>query len=85
MEAVAVDCCELGDLYLRGARPAPETVTIGWDEFVEITNRLSSDAEIVKALRDLVVESGGNAIPNSSLTVARNKALAALSKLEGRS
>lgn len=40
MEAVAVVCCELGDLYFRGARPAPETVTIEWDEFVAIADRL---------------------------------------------
>lgn len=27
MEAVAVDCCDLGDLYFRGDRPAPEEIT----------------------------------------------------------
>ncbi len=42
MEAVADDCCELGDLYFRGARPAPETVEIEWDEFVKIAKRLSA-------------------------------------------
>jgi hypothetical protein len=42
MEAVAVTCCELGDAFFRGARPAPETVTLGWDEFVEIGARLAA-------------------------------------------
>lgn len=42
MEAVAVDCCDLGDLYFRGARPAPETVIIAWDDFIDIANSLRS-------------------------------------------
>ena len=50
-----------------------------------IVKACNSHEELVEALRALVIESGGKAIPNSSLTVARNKALAALSKVEGRS
>lgn len=42
MEAVAVTCCELGNLYFRGARPAPDEVTLSWDEFREIGNRLAA-------------------------------------------
>ena len=41
-EPVAVTCCDLGDLYFRGARPKPETVTLEWEEFVEIGRRLTS-------------------------------------------
>ncbi|WP_169333027.1 hypothetical protein [Afipia felis] len=41
MEAVAVTCCELGDQFYRGLRPEPETVTMEWDEFVEIGQRLA--------------------------------------------
>lgn len=41
MEAVAVTCCELGDLYFRGARAAPEEVTLSWEEFTEIGRKLS--------------------------------------------
>lgn len=40
MEAVAVTCCDLGDLLFRGKRDVPDEVTISWDEFVEIANRL---------------------------------------------
>ena len=36
MEAVAVTCCELGDLFFRGQRAAPEEVTLSWDEFTKI-------------------------------------------------
>ena len=40
---VAVDCCELGDLYFRGARPElTEDVMIAPDEFREIGQRLSA-------------------------------------------
>jgi hypothetical protein len=42
MEAVAVTCCDLGNEFFLGARPAPETVTISWDDFREIGKRLVS-------------------------------------------
>lgn len=50
MEAVAVTCCDLGDMLFRGQRPAPEEVTLSWDQFTEIAskinrNSLESDAE----------------------------------------
>ncbi len=41
MEAAAVTCCDLGDLLFRGERAVPDEVTISWDEFVEIANRLA--------------------------------------------
>ena len=41
MEAVAVTCCDLGDLFYRGARPEPEEVTMSWDDFQNIGNRLT--------------------------------------------
>lgn len=57
MEAVAVTCCELGDQFYRGMRSEPETVTMEWDEFVEIGQRLAgispspaSDGAIREAL-----------------------------------
>lgn len=41
MEAVAVDCCDLGDLYFRGARePITEDVVISADEFRELGQRI---------------------------------------------
>jgi hypothetical protein len=46
MEAVAVTCCDLGDAYFRGARPALEEVTMEWSEFVEIGNRLARLARL---------------------------------------
>jgi hypothetical protein len=47
MEAVAVECCDLGDLFFRGARPAPENVTLDWSDF----KRLGS--EITRLRQDL--------------------------------
>lgn len=41
MEAVAVTCCELGDAFYRGMRPAPEEITLSWEEFQEIGNKLA--------------------------------------------
>lgn len=41
MEAVAVDCCELGDQYFRGMRPIPDHVKLSWEEFQDIGNTLS--------------------------------------------
>lgn len=41
MEAVAVTCCEFGDLYFRGARPPIETtVMLEPDEFRELGDKL---------------------------------------------
>lgn len=60
MEAVAVTCCELGNEYFRGARDAPEEVTLSWEEFCEIGRRLlsSSAAEraVVEARREALEE-----------------------------
>lgn len=42
MEAVAVTCCELGDLFFRGDRPAPEEVTLSWEEFMDVGSRIAS-------------------------------------------
>lgn len=41
-EAVAVTCCDLGDLFFRGRRPAPESVTLSWEDFTEIGQRLAA-------------------------------------------
>lgn len=41
MEAVAVTCCDLGDLYFRGARECPEEVTISWDDFRKMGDAIS--------------------------------------------
>lgn len=40
--------------------------------------------DMLKALRALVIESGGRAIPNSSLTACRNHALAVIAQAETR-
>lgn len=41
MQAVAVDCCELGDAYFRGARPElTEDVMLSPDEFRIVGQRL---------------------------------------------
>lgn len=44
---VAVDCCELGDLYFRGARPElTDDVMLSADEFRDIGQRLSAAAYV---------------------------------------
>lgn len=52
-EPVAVDCCELGDLYFRGARePITDDVVIEPDDFRELGTRIigmSSELEAYKA------------------------------------
>ena len=52
MEAVAVDCCELGNLYFRGARAAPEEIDLSWEEFSEIGQRLLSTSTALRAMRE---------------------------------
>jgi hypothetical protein len=52
MEAVAVTCCELGDTFFLGQRPAPEEVTLLWEEFVGIGSKLASQHTEIERLRD---------------------------------
>ena len=54
MEAVAVTCCEMADLYFRGARPAPEEVTLSWEEFTKIGQRILDLTEKLEALDELL-------------------------------
>ena len=54
MEAVAVDCCELGDLFFRGARPAPEEVTLQWEEFLEIGSKLANARSQLVSAQEMV-------------------------------
>ena len=56
MEAVAVTCCELGNEYFRGARDAPEEVTLSWEEFCEIGRRLLSSSAAERAVREALEE-----------------------------
>lgn len=58
MEPAAVVCCDLGDLYFRGAREAPEEVTMSWEDFTEIGSRLAAQlptAPVETTLRDALV------------------------------
>lgn len=52
MEAVAVTCCELGNLYFRGARAAPEEIDLSWEEFSEIGQRLLSTSTALRGMRE---------------------------------
>lgn len=54
MEAVAVTCCDLGDMFFRGARPGPETIEMSWEEFRDIGHRLLSSP--VDARREALEE-----------------------------
>jgi hypothetical protein len=58
MEAVAVTCCELGDLYFRGARKAPEEVTLSYEEFNEVGGRLARLAWLSKLIDEINAEMG---------------------------
>lgn len=50
---VAVDCCELGDLYFRGQRPEIEgEVLIPADEFRELGNRIGGMQFELEAYRE---------------------------------
>jgi len=50
----------------------------------EAFDRLTVERDVLReALEALVIESGGKAIPNSSLTIAREKAIATLTKATG--
>lgn len=59
----------------------PEKVAAAW-------NRRAPDPvreKLVEALRFIVIECGGKAIPNESLTACRNRALAVLAEVDGGS
>lgn len=54
---VAVTCCELGDLYFRGARPELEgDVTMSAEEFRSIGQRLMELAEYQKRHGELYAD-----------------------------
>lgn len=53
-EAVAVVCCDLGDMLHRGARPEPEEVVIPWDDFAGIGARLAVARQVAMFARQLV-------------------------------
>jgi len=53
-EAVAVTCCDLGDLLYRGARANPEEVTIGWEDFATIGERLGDQRRIIDRALELL-------------------------------
>lgn len=51
IEPVAVDCCELGIELFNRREKEPETITIGWSEFIAIANAL-------RVMRDNDLEPG---------------------------
>ena len=53
-EAVAVVCCDLGDLFYRGARPIPEEVTISWQDFAEAGERLADQQRMIARALELL-------------------------------
>lgn len=55
-EAVAVVCCDLGDMLFRGKRPAPDEVTIGWEDFVKIADKFSDQATEIERLGNVTDE-----------------------------
>lgn len=67
MMPAAVDCCELGDLYFRGARPAPESVTMPWEDFTDIGSALSSARSEIDTLIMALAECR-DAVPVELLT-----------------
>lgn len=79
MEAVAVTCCDLGDLLFRGKRDVPDEVTISWDEFVEIANRLRAHDSVSfeageRSMRDAAVKIAAQYVaynPNTKFAVIK--------------
>ena len=65
MEAVAVTCCDLGDMFFRGARPDPKTIEMSWEEFRDIGHRLlstsASERRMMEALDEIAEHPGPNA------------------------
>lgn len=52
LEAVAVDCCDLGDLYFRGARePITSDVVIEPDDFRALGSRIQAMSSELEAYR----------------------------------
>lgn len=53
-EAVAVTCCDLGDLFYRGARPTPEEVTISWQDFATAGERIAAQRDMIARAIELL-------------------------------
>jgi hypothetical protein len=53
-EAVAVTCCDLGDLLFRGARSTPEEVTISWNDFATAGEKLAALNDVARLATRLV-------------------------------
>ncbi len=56
MEAMAVICCELGDMLFRGARETPSDVTLSWEEFTGLAARLLSSSKAEGEMREALAE-----------------------------
>lgn len=55
MEAVAVNCCELGvDLFSRREKE-PESITVYWDDFLKIAGKLADLQAATEALEELAI------------------------------
>lgn len=66
MMPVAVTCCDLGDVYFRGARPIPEDVTLPWDEFVMVGQLLG---DLRHKLSDTPADTAGRTLPDGFVMV----------------
>lgn len=78
--------CEYGSKSLVLGVGIKGDVDDYWLQISDANARLIAAApDLLEALRALVTESGGKAIPNSSLTACREQAIAAIAKAEGRS
>ncbi len=73
MEAVAVTCCELGNEYFRGARDAPEEVTLSWEEFCEIGRRLLSSSAAERAVVEALEMAEGTLLIASRMLTEDHK------------
>lgn len=65
-EAVAVTCCDLGDLFFRGARPEPDEVTISWSDFFHAGAKLADMQSRVSRATEML-EAGAPQIAHSIL------------------
>lgn len=68
-EAAAVTCCELGDALFRGARPDLEEVTMSWEDFTKIAERLTTNSRLTSSKgRDDALEEAEREVLDAAMT-----------------
>lgn len=64
-EAVAVTCCDLGDMFFRGARKEPEEVIMSWEDFEKTGSMLAASMDRIAR----AIEALDEGAPNIALSI----------------